>query len=400
MSTKPQTQKIGLAVATIVGMNAMIGAGIFTVPAALASNVGPAGILTYAFVILAIWCMGSSIARLAQLFPQEGSFYTYAKQWGGHTLGLLAAGSYLIGLVIAMGLLGQAAGTYLHSFLPFFSAFQWGIFTIITLTILNMIGVVLSEAGQMVLICTTVFPLITTILLCFTKANFANLTPFMPYGLINVFAATKAVIFGFFGFECAASLFNVVENPKKNVSRALTLAIALVGLLYMLFVISLILAVPLQYFSVGVPLPDILRHIFPENNWVITCIHISILSAVLGTIHSMLWSSSALLISYLKQFKNKAVIQLLKTKTLNQRTTVAIVGLGILISFSVLKDINLFFSITACFIVFAYATSIITLLTIKEEWESKTEITKTIVGLLTAGIIFYFALEGIIKNLF
>ncbi len=75
MSTN-QTQKIGLAVATIVGMNAMIGAGIFAVPAALASHVGPAGIITYAFVILAVWFMGSSIARLAQLFPQEGSFYT------------------------------------------------------------------------------------------------------------------------------------------------------------------------------------------------------------------------------------------------------------------------------------------------------------------------------------
>jgi amino acid transporter len=400
MSTNAQAPKIGLAVATIVGMNAMIGSGIFSIPAALASNVGPAGILTFAFVIISVWCMGSSIARLAQLYPQEGSFYIYTKQWAGHVGGLISAGSYLIGLIIAMGLLGKVAGAYLHTPLPFLSAFQWGIITIITFTILNMIGVVLSEAGQMVLICTTVFPLIATILLCFSKADFANLIPFMPYGFINVFAATKAVIFAFFGFECAASLYNVVENPKKNVSKALTLTIALVGTLYMLFVVSLILAVPLRYFISEAPLPDILHKIFPENRWIITTIHLSILSAVLGTIHSMLWSSSALLLSYLKQFKNKTINQLIQKETLNQRMAVAIIGLCILTTFLTLKDFNLFISATAFFIVFAYATSIITLLTLKEEWKSTVEITKTIVGLLTAGVIFYFALEGIIINLF
>ena len=201
MSSSSQS-KISLAVATIVGMNAMIGAGIFAVPAALASNVGPAGILTFAFVIIAVWLMGSSMARVAQLYPQEGSFYTYAKQWGGHAMGLIAAGSYMIGLLIAMGLLAQVAGSYLHGYFPVFSSFGWGMIVLALLSFLNMLGVVLSEVGQLILICTTVFPLIATSLLCLTKADFSNLQPFMPYGLTNIFAATKAVIFGFFGFEC------------------------------------------------------------------------------------------------------------------------------------------------------------------------------------------------------
>ena len=133
MSSSSAQSKISLLTATIVGMNAMIGAGIFAVPAALASNVGPAGILTFAFVIVAVWLMGSSIARLAQLFPQEGSFYIYAKQWGGHLVGLIAAGAYLIGLLIAMGLLAQVAGGYLHDYFPVFSAFSWGVTILIVL---------------------------------------------------------------------------------------------------------------------------------------------------------------------------------------------------------------------------------------------------------------------------
>lgn len=299
--------KIGVTVATIVGMNAMIGAGIFSVPAALASFVGPAGILTYTFVIIAVWCLGTSIARLAQLFPQEGSFYIYAKQWGGHTAGLLSAGSYLLGLLIAMGLLAQVAGTYLHAYFPFISSFFWGIILLCMLTLLNAFGVVLSEVGQIILICTTLFPLILTTIMCFTKANINNLFPFMPYGLTNVFAATRAVIFGFFGFECAASLFSIVKNPEKNVSRALTYAVSIVGVIYLLFVMSLILAVPLNLFSPTLPLSETLCIIFPHNRWIINCIHLSILSAIIGTVHSMIWSSSALLLSYFKQFKLPAI---------------------------------------------------------------------------------------------
>jgi APA family basic amino acid/polyamine antiporter len=398
MST-PSEHKIGLTVATIIGMNAMIGAGIFGVPAALASNVGPAGIITYIFVIIAVWFMGSSIARLAQLFPQEGSFYIYTKQWGGHIMGLIAAGSYLVGLVIAMGLLSQVAGSYLHTYFPFFSPFVCGLLTLILLTLLNMAGVVLSEAGQIILICTTVFPLIATTILCLTKARISNLFPFMPFGLSNIFTATKAVIFGFFGFECAASLFSIVKDPEKNVSRALTLAIALVGTLYILFVSSLILAIPLHHFSVSIPLSETLRIIFPENKWIIAGIHLSILSAVLGTIHSMIWSSSALLISYFKQFKRKKVQYLISHGFINQRSSVAIIACCIGISFLILKDIDLFFSFTAFFLILAFAFSMITLLTIKKEWQSWNNI-KTLIGLGTASIIVYFAIEEIVKRLF
>ena len=143
-----QTKKIGVATATIIGVNAMIGSGIFTAPAAMASHVGPAGILAYIFVVCAIWFMASSIARLAYLFPEEGSFYTYTKQWAGHRGGLIAVSSYFIGLVIAMGLLSRVAGVYLHPAFPQFTETQLGIIALWTLVILNMFGVVFSELLQ------------------------------------------------------------------------------------------------------------------------------------------------------------------------------------------------------------------------------------------------------------
>jgi amino acid transporter len=383
--------KIGVTTATIIGMNAMIGAGIFTAPAAIGAYVGPAGIIAYLFVIVAVWFIAQSLARVAARFPEEGSFYTYAKKWGGHIVGLIAGYSYFIGLLIAMGLLAQVAGGYLQDpFFPNTDATTLGLLALVALVILNMFGVVLSALGQQILICTTTFPLIITTIMCFTKANLANLTPFAPHGMRNVLQATRAVIFGFFGFECASSLFSIVENPKKNVPRALTYSIFIVGIIYLLFVTSIILSTPLDLFSnPRIALTVVLKTLFPMNSWLLTAIHISILSAVLGTIHSMIWSSSVLMVSLLKQIHRIH---------LDQRIAVIIVGCCIALSFFCLKNIDLFFSLTAIFIILAFSLSIITLLTIKEEWKGGKNLI-TIGGLITAAIIFYFAVEGVIEQL-
>lgn len=383
--------KIGVTTATITGMNAMIGSGIFSAPIAIGMYVGPAGIVAYLFVIVAVWLIAQSLARVAARFPEEGSFYTYAKQWGGHVVGSIAGGSYFLGLLIAMGLLAQIAGVYLRDpFFPTVESKTLGLIALITLTILNMFGVVLSELGQQILIVTTTFPLIVTTIMCFSKAQLSNLTPFAPYGLRNILQAAPAVVFGFFGFESASSLFSIVKDPQKNVPRALTYSISIVGIIYLLFVASIVLSIPLHLFvDPRIPLPVVLRTIFPENQWILTAVHISILSAIIGTIHSMIWGSSALLVSLANQIWGVR---------LPQRLAVLMIGCGIFSTFMFLENIDLFFYLTAMLIIIAFSLSMITLLTIKDEWKGGKNLV-TIGGLITAGIIFYFAVEGLIEQL-
>jgi len=391
--------KIGLTTATIVGMNAMIGSGIFTVPAALAFYVGPAGILTTVFVAIAVWFMAISIARVASLYPQEGSFYVYAKQWGGHTMGLISASAYIIGLLIALGFLGQIAAVYLKSYFPNTSEFVLGLCVLLMVFAVNMIGMIISKAGQYVIICTTLFPLFATIILCVPKINFAYLFPFAPHGWFNVFKSTKDVIFSFFGFEAAASLFSIVKNPEKNVPRALTYSLTIVSIIYILFISSLLLSVPADFFTnPKLPITDVLHKLFPENKWIIAGIHFSIISAIVGVINAMVWSSSRLLISLAKKMKNKFTQNLVATNKLNPKTAVVLIGIPIIISYMTLKEAGLFFSLTAIFVVFAYISSMITLLTIKQEWKSGQNI-KTIIGLITAGFIFMFAFQDLVSEI-
>lgn len=398
MNDSENSNKIGIMTATIVGMNAMIGSGIFTIPAALAFYVGPAGILTTIFVALAVWFMAVSIARVASLFPEEGSFYIYSKQWGGHTMGLISAGAYLFGLLIALGFLAQIASVYLKSYFPNISEFTLGLCVLLTVFILNMIGMVISKVGQYIIICTTLFPLFATIILCIPKINFNYLNPFAPHGWINVFKSTKDVIFSFFGFEATASLFSIVKNPDKNVPKALTFSITIVSIIYIFFITSLLLSVPSELFTnPKLPITDVLHKLFPQSNW-ITAIHLSIISAITGVINAMVWSSSRLLLSLTKRMKNNYVNYLVKSNIINPKTAIILIGIPILVSYTLLKDANLFFSLTALFIVFAYITSMITLLTIKDEWKSGQNI-KTIIGLITASFIFIFAFQDLVMEI-
>jgi len=394
------SHKIGLGTATITGMNAMIGAGIFAAPAVLATNVGPAGILAYIFVVISVWFVAQSLARVAQLFPQEGSFYTYTKQWGGHTMGLIASASYIIGLLTAMGLLTQYAGKFLQYFFPAMSATTLGLIALSIIVIINILGVSMSQLGQRILICCTIFPILATIVMCLSKADFSLLTPFAPYGFGNVIKATSVVIFGFFGFESAASLFNVVKNPEKNVPKALTYSILLVGALYVMFIGSIILSTPLGAFSAAKTplLPDILKITFPNHPWLISLVTLSIISAILGTIHSAVWGISHLKFSFFQKIKAPAVKNLIEKSILNKKVCVLLIGLFILTVALTIQKEDLFFSFAAIFIVFAYITSITTLLFIKSEWKSKQNI-KTILGMVTATIIFIFAVQGVVTEL-
>lgn len=393
MSQGP-SDKIGVTTAAIVGMNAMIGAGIFALPTLLAGAVGPAGILSVAFVAGAVWCMAQSFARMAQLYPQEGSFYTYARQWGGHTAGLMASGAYLVGLLIAMGLLAHCAGEHFNVSLPFYTSATWGIITLATLTLLNMLGVSLSEIGQQILIILTVAPLLATSIMCFTKMQISNLVPFAPHGVSSIFDATRIAAFGFFGFEASASLFSVIKDPEKNLPKAITLSVIAVSALYLLFVSALILAVPLEIFSQNNgPISSSLQEIFPHQQWILTGIHVASLSAILGTLHSMIWSSGAMLLSFLKKLRNRTTQKLLANGVINNSTAVLLIGIAIYISFITLTN-KMFFNLTALCLLFAFTCATIPLILRKQEWQSGQNYI-TIAGFLTAGIIAYFALTDL-----
>jgi AAT family amino acid transporter len=294
MST--QAGHIGLFMAIVICMNSMIGASIFSVPPTLLLNVGPAGLLTYALVTFAIFMLAQSFGYLAQRYTSEGAFYTYASAWGGPLAGLIASGSYLLGLTIALGLLTRITGIYLQAYASNIPFLALGIGTLWLLALLNILGARTSSRIQIILLALTILPLVLITLICFKYANPQLLTTFAPKGLTPVFGSISAVIFGYFGFESAPSLASLIDNPRRTLPRALALSVLFVGALYMIFFGSIALALPVSWVTSGdQPISQLLLKLSPSLSWLAALIHASIVISIAGTLHAMVWSVGSLI---------------------------------------------------------------------------------------------------------
>ncbi len=379
---------IGLMTAIMIGVNAMIGASIFTIPEQLSLTVGPAALLTYAFVIFGVWCIASSLAYVAQYYATEGSFYSYVSAWAGKKAGLFAAMSYIIGLIIALGLLTRITGTYLNTQFPAIPAYILSGIALVLLLITLIAGHKMARWGQIFLLIFTLAPMIIITALCFSNASFARLTPFMPHGFGSVFTAMKYVIFGFFGFEAITSLHNIVDQPEKTVPRAITWSIAAVSIIYVAFILSTLVGIPSELFATHHSLDKVLYAQFPQLNWLISMIVWGIIITILGTIHSMVWAVGTMITSI-------CTLGNFGYKTTQKQ---AIIGVGILVYLCSIafSNLNLFFSLTSIGIISALIMAIMPVALQKIPVPVRTRIVAYF-GLIAAIVMVGYAVLGIIN---
>lgn len=392
-------EKIDLKTAVIIGINTIVGAGIFSTTSLLGSKIGPAGIITFLLACIAVWFIAQSFARVAYLYPQEGSVYNYTKQWAGHRFATFTAFSYITGTLVAMGLLVKIASQYLHDLIPTISANIWSLVIITILTVLNIAGAKLSQIGQYILVIATMYPLVITTILCALNINLANLTPFMPGGFSSVISGTKVAIFGFFGFEGIASLFRIMNNPQESVPKALRLTLISVNIIYLVFIGSILLGIPQHIFvnNPNISIPQALLLIYPEHSYLVQSIGVSIIFSIIATVHAVIWTGSEFLLSITKSIQNKTIHNLVQKDYVNQKTMVLLSVSIITLACMLIRNLSLFFSLADIFILFAYISSISALLFIKEEWKSGQNYA-TILGLMCAITIFAIALQTLLVH--
>jgi amino acid transporter len=353
-----KSHRIGLSVAVVIGLNAMIGAGIVAIPSFLSQEAGPAGILAFAFSILVVLCMSLSLAKLAELYPGEGWSYYYPSLLGGHNLGMLSAWCYLIAAAIAMGFLVQQAGVWLNEVMPIASPLTLGLIILSGLTALVLAGAQVSAWGQYAIAAVVVFALVFTSLLCLGHASLANFVPFAPKGINSIFAAAPKAMFTLLGFESIASLYSIVRDPGKNVPRASVLSVLLVGSLYLIFAASILSVVSGSEFEGAghMTLAALLVKLFPEYAFISTILYMGGLFAIIGTLHSMIWSVGVLLLDVLKRMQSPFVRSLVRQSILQERTAVILASLVIALSACVFVSETIL-NLTVCLVAVAYILS-------------------------------------------
>jgi len=381
--SQENTGQIGIITATAISLNAVIGAGPFGAPTTLADNNGVLTICTYAFAMFSVWLVSYSLARVAYLYAQPGSFYAYAHPWGGPIAGWIAVTAYLISLFTAMGVLTHVASSHLTYIVPY-DPVPTGYVLLGVSLLLHMFAWRFSKWSQLALLAGTVFLLIATIGICLIQADWRNVQFPDEFSWYTMLTPSYSVLFGFLGFETATGLHALIADAKHNVPRAITYSVIATGPLYLLYVSGLVLAVPRAAFEQEtVLLTSVLEHISPHT-WALTyAIHGALLSAILGTLHATTWSAGVLMRTLFtpvplkgRFWENGSII-----------VSVAIVT----ISYMLFRNIDIGLRITVITRSIAYLFAIITLLLAPQSWRSHYAYIG-LTAMCAVGTVLFFAL--------
>lgn len=389
MNDATRSHLMSLPVTVAVGLNAVIGAGIFSIPPALYYYSGMYGLYAYIFVIAAAMIMAYGFGLISSKINDNTVFYGYAASWGGPIAGYTSYLLYVGGLAIALALLTKITGLYLHVYFPTLSPEILGIGALAIFTLLNSLGARLSQVGNILLMILTILPILLICGLCVSRLTMLTIPTTGTLSFATIFKSIKTVVFGFLGFEAIPALYDHVQNPQRTIPRAIVITIALVGALYFSFTALTMLCLPPELFtSATTPLGEILLGTFPAYSWLVHFCNWAIIITIGGTIHAMLWAVTSLSANFNKRIAPAHV--------LNKQTL--LIGSALIIGMLsyYLQSIDFMFSLVGLAVVSAYGLSLFALVKTKE---LATPYNRTIgiIALSVVVIIALCALEGIIS---
>src|SRR5262245_54715538 len=101
---KPRLKRsIGLWMATALVIGNMAGSGIFSLPAALSGEAGPASIIALVFTGIGALLLALVFANLGRAYPKTGGPYHYARRAFGDFVGFQTAWAYWIAAGVVDG---------------------------------------------------------------------------------------------------------------------------------------------------------------------------------------------------------------------------------------------------------------------------------------------------------
>ncbi|HEX3982320.1 MAG TPA: amino acid permease [Rhizomicrobium sp.] len=279
---------------TMIGIGAIIGAGIFVISGQVASeNAGPAVMLS--FVIAGLGCLfaGLCYAEFASMIPVSGSAYTYAYATMGRFMAWFIGWNlvleYLVSSsAVAVGwsgyftelmqilhvnfpasltsaplcvvgdpppcphigpISGNAFEQFIHQF-GFTGAYinvpAMGL--VLALTAILVIGVSESATTNAIMVGIKLIVVLLVIGFGFSHIDLHNFTPFLPantgkfgsFGWSGVLTGSAIIFFAYIGFDSVSVAAQETKNPKRDVPIGILASLFICTVLYMLMALVLL----------------------------------------------------------------------------------------------------------------------------------------------------------------
>ena len=302
---------------TLLGIGAIIGAGIFatvgTAAAGDASRPGAGPSLMVSFMITAIVCAFTALcyAEMAAMVPISGSAYTYSYATLGELVAWIIGWDLMLEYAIGNVAVAISWANYFRSFIE--DAFginipQWLstdfrtarkipgliesaphilgvpiVFNLLALGIVFLITVVLvwgiKESAQfnavMVGIKILVLLFFITIALYFVSPSqmTQNWHPFQPTGWGGTLAGAAVVFFAYIGFDAVSTVAEETRNPAKDLPIGIIASLVICTIFYVIVAAVFTGLIPYQELvrrlstEQAEPLTMALNHVAPTAKW-------------------------------------------------------------------------------------------------------------------------------------
>ena len=219
-------RNIGLFMAVMIGIGAMMGPGIFALPGALAELVGPLGILAYLAMGLLTLFTALTYGELGAALPLAGGGYSFTSRLLPSPVAFLTGWFFWIGNVLACSMYALIfALTIRDYFWPGASVILIALVTTFLFAALNLRG--MSEAIKVI----TAMNLIELgILIGFGVLGAfhvepPNLRPFAPMGLGPFVPAMALIYVSFVGFDLITVAAEEIVDPARTIPRAILITL-------------------------------------------------------------------------------------------------------------------------------------------------------------------------------
>ncbi len=303
----------------VIGIGAIIGAGIFVITGkAAAEYAGPAIVLS--FVLASIICVfaGLCYAELSSLIPIAGGSYSYAYVALGELpawiIGWSVTGQYLLSAsTVAAGWSG-----YLKSFLK-----DWGLFVpdwlasapfhydvghgwsltgsvidfpavllVLFIGIMISIGIKAAAHFTSIMVVIKLCTVFLFVILGLSHINPENWTPFIPentghfgdFGWTGIMRAAGLVFFAYIGFDTVATLAQDAKNPQKDLPRGILGSLIICTVAYIIVSAILTGIVSYKLLDVADPIAVALDAMGPSFFWVASIVKIAILAGLASVV--------------------------------------------------------------------------------------------------------------------
>jgi APA family basic amino acid/polyamine antiporter len=284
-------RRLGLLDATVLGLGAMIGAGIFAVMPAASRAAGGGLLVGLAIAAVVAFCNATASAQLAARYPSSGGSYLYGRERLGEWPGFLAGWSFVVGKTASCAAMAMTFAAYA---VP--AAWQRPVaaLAVVALAVVGCLGVTRTARLARVIIA-VVLAVIALVLVAGLVAGgpggpvagagpVAGVVDTTPYGVLQ---SAGLLFFAFAGYARIATMGEEVRDPARTIPRAILLALGGALVVYALVAVTLLGVLgEARLGGSTAPLADVVRE--AGWAWAVPVVGVGAAAACLGALLALL----------------------------------------------------------------------------------------------------------------